>query len=88
MPASFRKSTDGNADLCKGNLRPGTLADSKVVTPNQIDFYLQSHQNPKGTAKSSHYVVIEDEKKYKLKYLQEIVRLSPPEYWRAHTNKS
>ncbi|KAF8848371.1 Piwi-domain-containing protein [Acephala macrosclerotiorum] len=65
-------STDGNADLCKGNLRPGTLADSKVVTPNQIEFYLQSHQSPKGTAKSSHYVVIEDEKKYKIKDLQEI----------------
>ncbi|KAB8292552.1 hypothetical protein EYC80_008261 [Monilinia laxa] len=42
------------------NIDPGLIIDTDVVTPNQFSFYLQSHCSPIGTARSSHYVVLED----------------------------
>ncbi|KAA8564202.1 hypothetical protein EYC84_011148 [Monilinia fructicola] len=42
------------------NIDPGLVIDTDVVTPNQFSFYLQSHSSPLGTARSSHYVVLED----------------------------
>ncbi|TGO33935.1 hypothetical protein BHYA_0220g00100 [Botrytis hyacinthi] len=47
------------------NLGAGTIIDSVVVTPNHFSFYLQSHCNPLGTAKSTQYVVIYDYQDYK-----------------------
>ncbi|KAG4441773.1 hypothetical protein IFR05_002764 [Cadophora sp. M221] len=54
------------------NLPPETLVDSDVVTPNHVSFYLQSHASPKGTARSAHYVVLEDTCKYDMKKLQDM----------------
>jgi hypothetical protein len=54
------------------------VADTVVVTPNHISFYLQSHDSPLGTAKNGHYVVIHDDRKFDANSLQDIVsRLSP-----------
>ncbi|KAH7314219.1 Piwi domain-containing protein [Rhexocercosporidium sp. MPI-PUGE-AT-0058] len=54
------------------NLPPGTVVDSDVVTPNHVGFYLQAHASPMGTARSSHYVVLEDTCKYDMKKLQDM----------------
>ncbi|KAG9233432.1 Piwi domain-containing protein [Amylocarpus encephaloides] len=43
------------------NLPPGTCVDTDVVAPNRFEFYLQSHDSPRGTAKNGHYVVITNE---------------------------
>ncbi|KAL2061612.1 hypothetical protein VTL71DRAFT_6989 [Oculimacula yallundae] len=56
----------------KENLPPGTVVDTDVVTPNHVNFYLQAHESPKGTARSSHYTVLEDMCKYDMKKLQEM----------------
>jgi hypothetical protein len=44
-----------------GNILPGTMVDSKVVTPNMFDFFLCSHNGIKGTSKPCHYFVLHDE---------------------------
>ncbi|KAH7380394.1 Piwi domain-containing protein [Phaeosphaeria sp. MPI-PUGE-AT-0046c] len=38
-----------------GNCKPGTLIDTTITSPYYRDFYLQSHNSIKGTAKSAHY---------------------------------
>ena len=44
-----------------GNCRPGTLVDTTVTSPYFRDFYLQSDNGLKGTAKPAHYFVLENE---------------------------
>ena len=44
-----------------GNCKPGTLVDTAITSPYFQDFYLQSHDGIKGTAKSAHYFVLENE---------------------------
>jgi eukaryotic translation initiation factor 2C len=38
-----------------GDCKPGALVDSAITSPYYGDFYLQSHNGLKGTAKSAHY---------------------------------
>lgn len=47
--------------LNNGNCKPGTLVDTAVTSPYFQDFYLQSHNGIKGTAKSAHYFVLLNE---------------------------
>jgi eukaryotic translation initiation factor 2C len=47
-----------------GNCRPGTLVDRVVTSVHDFDFYLQSHQGLKGTARPAHYYVVYDENKF------------------------
>lgn len=47
-----------------GNILPGTLVDSKVVTPHMFDFFLCSHNGIKGTSKPCHYFVLHDENNF------------------------
>ncbi|KAJ8061921.1 hypothetical protein OCU04_009709 [Sclerotinia nivalis] len=54
---SSPRSTENNA--------PGLVIDTDIITPNQFSFYLQSHASPLGTARSSHYVVLEDGQKFR-----------------------
>lgn len=63
----------------KKQVEAGLVVDTDVVNPNYSNFYLQSHDSPKGTARSAHYVVIENESGYNLKELEELVcyRSSP-----------
>ncbi|KAH9866106.1 hypothetical protein J1614_008670 [Plenodomus biglobosus] len=44
-----------------GNCKPGTLVDTVVTSPHYSDFYLQSHDGLKGTAKPAHYFVLVNE---------------------------
>jgi eukaryotic translation initiation factor 2C len=55
------------------NTPSGLVVDTVVVNPTYADFYLQSHDSPIGTAKSAHYVVIENESGYTLDALEEVV---------------
>ncbi|TVY84813.1 Protein argonaute 1B [Lachnellula suecica] len=59
-------------DQPNANLPGGTVVDTDVVTPNHRNFYLQSHHSPKGTARSSHYVVIHDDLDYPMADLEKI----------------
>jgi eukaryotic translation initiation factor 2C len=43
------------------NCKSGTLVDDQVTSPFFTDFFLQSHSGLKGTAKPTHYFVLEDE---------------------------
>ena len=49
------KDTGGN-----NNCMPGTYVDRAVVSPYYRDFYLQSHSGIKGTARPTHYFMIND----------------------------
>ena len=55
------------------NLPSGLIVETKVVAPKQFNFYLQSHDSALGTARSSHYVVIENGSEYSARDLQEAV---------------
>ncbi|KAH7385933.1 Piwi domain-containing protein [Pyrenochaeta sp. MPI-SDFR-AT-0127] len=59
-----------NAIPKNGNCRPGTLVNTAVTSPYFQDFYLQSHDGIKGTAKSAHYFILEHEMKMTEKDIQ------------------
>jgi eukaryotic translation initiation factor 2C len=44
-----------------GNCKPGTLVDTVVTSSTFRDFYLQSHNGIKGTARPAHYFMLENE---------------------------
>jgi eukaryotic translation initiation factor 2C len=46
---------------CNMNVAPGLLVDRVITDPTRFNFYLQSHQAIKGTARSAHYHVLVDE---------------------------
>ncbi|TVY82147.1 Protein argonaute-2, partial [Lachnellula suecica] len=50
----------------------GLVVDRDAVAPRQFNFYLQSHDAPIGTARSAHYVVLENKSEYNADELQEI----------------
>jgi len=52
------------------NLSPGLCIYHTVTAPNQFSFYLQSRHSQLRIARSGHYVVIENESRYKPKNLQ------------------
>jgi eukaryotic translation initiation factor 2C len=43
------------------NCLPGTCVDKLVTSPYYQDFYLQSHSGVKGTARSTHYFVLQND---------------------------
>jgi eukaryotic translation initiation factor 2C len=49
-----------------GDCKPGTLVDSAITSPYYGDFYLQSHNGLKGTAKSAHYFPLLNENYFPL----------------------
>ena len=55
------------------NLSSGLVVDRVVTSPWRADFYLQSHDSALGSAKSAHYIVIENESNYFMDELQELV---------------
>jgi len=52
--------THGPPRNLNGNVRPGLFVNDIVTTPNDFNFYLQSHAAPNGTARSAHYHVLRD----------------------------
>jgi eukaryotic translation initiation factor 2C len=57
------------------NYRPGTLVQDTITSPFFRDFSLQSHSGLKGTAKPTHYFVLEDEIGLGVEGLQQFVSL-------------
>jgi eukaryotic translation initiation factor 2C len=43
------------------NVAPGLLVDRVITDPKRVNFYLQSHQAIKGTARAAHYHVLVDD---------------------------
>jgi eukaryotic translation initiation factor 2C len=60
------------------NLSSGLVVDRVVTSPWQADFYLQSHDSALGSAKSAHYIVIENGSNYFMDELQELVSPHSP----------
>lgn len=70
----FPQSNDAKDCVPKnGNCKPGTLIDTAVTSPYFQDFYLQSHDAIKGTAKPAHYFVLVNEMGRTEKQWQEFV---------------
>ena len=44
-----------------GNILPGTVVDSGITHPTDLDFYLCSHPGLQGTSKPAYYHVVHDE---------------------------
>ncbi|CAI9268399.1 unnamed protein product [Lactuca saligna] len=47
-----------------GNILPGTVVDTKICHPTEVDFYLCSHAGIQGTSRPTHYHVLYDENKF------------------------
>lgn len=60
------------------NLQSGSIVSSGVTPPRQFSFYLQSHDSPIGTARTAHYVVLENESNYGADELKKVVSCSHP----------
>ncbi|KAJ6547086.1 ribonuclease H-like domain-containing protein [Mycena capillaripes] len=57
---SFFPTNDRVGDKT-GNCRAGLAVDAELANPQFPDFYLQSHAAIKGTSRSAHYTVLQDE---------------------------
>ncbi|KAI8943145.1 hypothetical protein NX059_001175 [Plenodomus lindquistii] len=66
-----------------GNCKPGTLVDTVVTSPYYSDFYLQSHDGIKGTARPAHYFLLVNEMGIKDTDLQEFTHKLCYTYVRA-----
>jgi eukaryotic translation initiation factor 2C len=55
-----------------GNCKPGTLVERSITSPYFTDFYLQSHNGIKGTAKPAHYWVLLNEMNLPISELQHL----------------
>jgi eukaryotic translation initiation factor 2C len=58
-----------------GNCKPGTLVDIAITSPYFGDFYLQSHDSIKGTARSAHYFPLVNEMGLSEATMQSFVRI-------------
>ncbi|GAB1743316.1 hypothetical protein NU219Hw_g9158t1 [Hortaea werneckii] len=47
--------------IANRNVKPGLVVDQVITHPYSFDFYLQSHQAVKGTARSAHYFVLQND---------------------------
>jgi len=62
-------SRDGDR---KGNVVPGTVLDTGVVSPHCFDFFLYGHSGIQGTSVPCHYTVLHDENKMSADDLQRL----------------
>jgi eukaryotic translation initiation factor 2C len=69
----FFPTKAGDAQNNNGNTKPGTLVDSVVTNPYFTDFYLQSHNGIKGTARPAHYFVLRNEMAMTTEQLEDLV---------------
>ncbi|KAM0720086.1 hypothetical protein Q7P37_004222 [Cladosporium fusiforme] len=76
------------------NCLPGTIVDHTVTWPYYFDFYLLSHdvptntRGPSGTAKPSHYIVLENEMEFEAKLVQDVTFHLCFMYARSNTSVS
>nr|XP_032291135.1 protein argonaute-2 isoform X3 [Drosophila virilis] len=54
------------------NVEPGTVVDRTIVHPNEMQFFMVSHQSIQGTAKPTRYNVIENTGKLDIDLLQQL----------------
>nr|XP_017035142.2 protein argonaute-2-like [Drosophila kikkawai] len=54
------------------NVDPGTVVDRTIVHPNEVQFFMVSHQSIQGTAKPTRYNVIENTGKLDIDLLQQL----------------
>ena len=59
-----------------GNVKPGLVVDQVITHSHSCDFYLQSHQAVKGTARAAHYFTLKNDMKLSTEALQDIVSTS------------
>ena len=52
--------------------------DTVITSPYKCDFYLQSHDRYLGTARTAHYIVLENESCYTMDKLEELVSEQSP----------
>ncbi|KAF7937288.1 uncharacterized protein EAE98_001602 [Botrytis deweyae] len=64
FPLNLNKNTE--------NISGGLVVDKHIVNPNQMSFFLQSHDSPLGTARSAHYTVIANQCKLTLDQLEQV----------------
>jgi eukaryotic translation initiation factor 2C len=65
-----RQATDETPK--NGSCKLGLLVDSAITSPYYTDFYLQSHNAIKGTARSSHYFILKNEMKMDISGLEDL----------------
>ncbi|KAI7363415.1 hypothetical protein KC354_g6495 [Hortaea werneckii] len=53
--------TGSGPRIANRNVKPGLVVDQVITHPYSFDFYLQSHQAVKGTARSAHYFVLQND---------------------------
>jgi len=71
-----------------GNLKPGLLVTKVVTNPKPFNFFLQSHQAIKGTARSTHYHLLLDEMKIGEENLPRLTMMLCYAFGRATTGVS
>jgi eukaryotic translation initiation factor 2C len=75
-PGGKKRIYPDRDSLGNQNTKPGTFVDQLVTSPYYQDFFLQSHSAIKGTAKPTHYFVLEDGiKSMRLERLRDLVSL-------------
>ncbi|KAF7359349.1 Argonaute-like protein [Mycena sanguinolenta] len=57
----FPRERDHTAGDKTGNCKAGLCVDAELANPQFPDFYLQSHAAIKGTSRSAHYTVLQDQ---------------------------
>ena len=67
-----------NGSIANRNVKPGLVVDQVITHPYSFDFYLQSHQAVKGTARSAHYFVLQNDMGLTHDQLQQTVCKTPP----------
>jgi eukaryotic translation initiation factor 2C len=64
---------------------PGTLVETGVTHPFEMDYYLASHSAIKGTARPVHYHVIANENEYSLQFIEQLTFEHCMQYARSTT---
>jgi eukaryotic translation initiation factor 2C len=78
-PGGKKKIYPDRDILGNQNIKPGTFVDQLVTSPYYQDFFLQLHSAIKGTAKPTHYSVLEDGiKRMRLERLRDLVSFLSP----------
>ena len=59
-------------EMPNNNVKPGLVVDQVITHPYSMDFYLQSHEPIKGTGRSAHYYVVQNNMELTADSLQSI----------------
>jgi len=84
----FFPSSRTHMDARNGNPMPGAVVDRAVTDPYDFDFFLQSHQGLRGTARPCHYYVLIDENKFDVDDLQRMTYYLSYNFARANRSVS